>query len=44
MTVGASPCPGCGEPGGGRYAIPGREQLCWPCFQRAMGGDGSGSR
>jgi hypothetical protein len=35
-----SPCPGCGELHGGRYAIPGRESLCWSCYERATGGDG----
>ena len=28
MTV--RPCPGCGEPRGGRYKHQGRE-VCWPC-------------
>ena len=31
-------CPSCGEPRGGGY---GPDQVCWPCWQRRNGGDGS---
>ncbi len=40
-VTGEPPCPGCGVPGGGRYAISGQEPVCWPCHQKRMGGDGS---
>lgn len=31
-------CPGCGESGGARY---GPEQVCWVCWSKRHGGDGS---
>ncbi len=34
-----APCADCGEPGGGRYG-PG-QHVCWPCWQKRHGGDGS---
>lgn len=35
------PCSECGDPGAGRYALPGQEPACWPCYQERLGGDGS---
>jgi hypothetical protein len=34
------PCPGCGEPRGGRYPH-GELNLCWPCYVQASGIDPS---
>lgn len=36
------PCPRCGEPAGGRYPAsdPEHKRVCWPCWQRAHGGNG----
>jgi hypothetical protein len=38
MSAATMICPDCGEPGGARY---GPKQICWACYERDLGGDGS---